>query len=346
MKKFYSVFAMALALVAVGCNKGADVQSPVAEQSEPIRIVVGVESGSATKATGVVSNSESTEAKVNSLQVLVFSGDYLDGYGRSSNSKLATVSCTAGRREIYAVVNAPDLSNISSKTAFLATVSNLESNISNFQMIGSKLEENLSDGGNVTIYVDRLAARVVLKAIKNQVDGVSNFRIVSVYLTNVVGDIDYGMSDSYTPAVWYNKRGYQSSNNLGEFTYDNVGAAIAYGDTNSSAHFFYSYPNRFGSAVGGPFTPRAARLVVKVNIDGTVYDYPILLPSLAANNSYEINLLTITRLGNPDDGVEPGDDRPNDRDEEDPIEGLEKNFEIVVNPWNVVLVNGDGNVTI
>lgn len=346
MKKIYSVFAMALALVAVGCNKGADIQSPEAAQSEPIRIVVGVESGSATKATGVVSNSESTEAKVNSLQVLVFSGDFLDGYGRSSNSKLATVSCTAGRREIYAVVNAPDLSNVSSKSAFLATVSTLENSLSNFQMMGYKLEENLSDGGNVTVYVDRLAARVVLKAIKNGMSGITNFRVLAVYLTNVVGRIDFGQSDSYTPDVWYNRRGYESANNLGEFTYDRVGAAIAEGDTNSSAHYFYSYPNRFGSAVGGPFTPRAARLVVKVEIDGTVYDYPILLPNLVSNNSYEINLLTITRTGNPDNGEEPRDDNPNDRDEEDPIEGMEKNFEIVVNPWNVVLVNGDGNVTI
>ncbi len=343
---FYFLSAFALLSVAASCNKTSDAEGPAVEASKPIRVVVGVESGSQTKATGITSNSESTEAKVNSLQVFIFHGEEKDGYAGPVAGKTLAVTCTAGMRDIYAVVNGPNLSNVTTKSAFLATVSNLANEITNFQMIGYK-SEDLQEGGSVTVNVDRFAARVVIKGIKNALTNSSqanNFRIVSVYLTNVAGDINFGRDANYAVSTWYNKRGYQAANNLGDFTYDVVNAGVSAGATNSAAHYFYAYPNANAEAVGGPWTPRASRLVVKCSINGVVYNYPILLPALESNKSYEIELLTITRTGNPDDGNEPNDD--NDIDEEEPIEGLEKNFEIVVNPWTTVLINGDGNVTI
>lgn len=342
MKRFFVFLVGALALM-VSCNKGTDVAEPVGE-SQKIRLVVGVESGTQTKATGITSNSDATEAKVNSLQVFVFHGDLRDGYAPPVAGKTTTLTCTAGQREIYAVVNGPNLSNVTSKAAFLATVSTLANSISNFEMLGYK-QTTLSEGANETIYVDRLAARVVIKGIKNGMD--APFRIVSVYLTNVAGDIDYGKSSGYTVSNWYNKRGYQASNNLGDFTYDQMGAGVGAGATNSTAHFFYAYPNANSALSGGAWSPRATCLVVKLEINNVVYDYPIVLPALESNKSYEINLLTITRTGNPDDGIEPDDNRPTDIDEEEPIEGLEKGFTIEVNPWTTVLLgDGQGNITI
>ena len=206
-------------------------------------------------------------------------------------------------------------------------------------MIGSK-SETLQKDGNVKIAVDRLAARVVLKGIKNALTNATqaaSFKVLSVYLTNVAGDVDFGHSSSYSVSKWYNRRGYQSANNLGNFTYDSVNKTIASGATNSDAHYFYSMPNGNAGAIGGPWTPRAARLVIKAEIAGVVYDYPILLPALESNKSYEISLVTITRLGNPDDGNEPNSD--DDIDEEKPIVGFDQGFEITVNPWTVVTVS-------
>ena len=322
---------------AISCSKTG---SPADIPAEKIRIVVDVEgSGNAeTRVTGVTSNSTSSEAKVNSLQIFVFNGEQLDGYGSSSGSLTATASCTAGTRDIWAVVNAPALTSVSSKSQLLATVSDLAAEISNFQMVGSK-SETLQKDGNVKITVDRLAARVVLKGIKNALTNAAqaaSFKVLSVYLTNVAGDVDFGHSSSYTVSKWYNRRGYQSANNLGSFTYDAVNKTIASGATDSEAHYFYSMPNANAAAVGGPWTPRAARLVIKAEIAGVVYDYPITLPALESNKSYEISLVTITRLGNPDDGNEPNSN--DDIDEEKPVVGFDQGFEITVNPWTVVTI--------
>ena len=67
-----------------------------------------------------------------------------------------------------------------------------------------------------------------------------------------------------------------------------------------------------------------------------MYDYPVLLPPLEANHSYEIELLTITRTGNQDNGREPVTD--DDTDEEDLITGKDVSFEITVKPWTTVTV--------
>ena len=342
MKKILLLAASALLL----CGLSACNQNPKGDQSEPIRIEVSVVAPQ-TRVTNVTSNDPSSEARVNSLQVFVFNGDALDGYG-SSSTRNATVSCTSGSREVYAVVNAPStLSSVTSKSALLASVSTLANEISNFQMIGSTTA-TLQASGNVPITVDRLAARVVIRAIKNSLENAAqaaDFRVQAVYLTNVAGDVNYGKSSGYTVSRWYNQRGYQASNNLGSFTYDAVNAAIAAGATNSTAHFFYTMPNGNEGKVGGVWSPRACRLVIRASIAGTVYDYPILLPALESNKSYEISLVDITRVGNADDGNEPDDQHPDDDDEEKPVVGFEQGFQITVNDWSVVLVDG-GNITI
>ena len=349
MKKI-SVMLAGLALIAASCNKNAS--SPSGE-SHPIRLVVRATGGGETRATGVTSNSEASEAKVNTLQVLVFNGNALDGYGSSTGSKTATVACTSGSRDIYALVNAPSMASVTSKGALLSSVANLSAEIDNFQMIGSTTETLQSDG-SVSIHVGRLAARVVLKAIRNAHANTalsSQLRIESVYLTNAVGDVDYGMSPGYIPSVWYNRRGFETSNNLGAFTYDSVNETIAPNGTSTTAHYFYTMPNGFPGAAGlaegeTAFTPRAARLVVRAVIAGKLYNYPILLPTLESNKSYEINLLSITKNGNPDDGSHDPDD-PDDTDEEDPVTGFEQGFQITVNDWTVVLVGDEsGNVII
>ena len=355
MKKIAFILAGVLALSAVSCNKTSGVDEPAAAK---VKLSVGITTP-ATRATGVTAqagrNDSSDEAKVNTLQVFVFNGDALDGYGSSTGSMEATVSCTAGSRDIYALVNAPSsLNSITSKAALLASVSTLVEDPDNFEMIGSKTE-TLQFDGKVTIPVDRLAARIVIRKITNGFDNdaqANDFKLESIYITNATGDVNYGLSSDYAPALWYNKRGYEASNNLGSFNYDAIPAAsqtIAKGASHETAHFFYSMPNGYEGKVGlaageTAFTPRAVRLLIRVRIAGTLYNYPILFPALQSNRSYEINELVITRVGNPDDDKHDPDD-PDDIDEEKPIVGFEQGFEITVNDWTVVLVDG-GNITI
>ena len=111
MKKSIFVFAAALAAL-VACNKNE--VTPVGPQNqeslEPCELTVGI-CGSMTRATAVTKDNE---AKVNDLQVFVFRGDELDAYASVDNAMQLTLSCTAGEREVYALVNAPEYSAVSS----------------------------------------------------------------------------------------------------------------------------------------------------------------------------------------------------------------------------------------
>ena len=345
-----------LALLAASCDKSQGPSTP--ETSAKVNLSVGI-TAPGTRVTGITAqtgrNDSSDEAKVNTLQVFVFNGDVLDGYGTSSGSMEATVSCTSGTRDIYAVANAPSTLNaITSKTALLSAVSTLKENTGHFEMIGNKTETLQADG-KVTIPVSRLAARLVIRKVTNGIGNdaqANDFKLESIYITNATGDVDYGKSSGYSPVTWYNRRGYESSHNLGTFTYDAIPSAqqkIAKGASHSTAHFFYSMPNGYPAKVGlaageTAFTPRAVRMVIRVRIAGTLYDYPILFPAIESNKSYEIDEVTITRAGNMDNGHHDPDD-PDDNDEEKPIVGFEQGFKITVDDWTVVPVEG-GHIVI
>jgi len=74
-------------------------------------------------------------------------------------------------------------------------------------------------------------------------------------------------------------------------------------------------------------------LVVKVKIDDKLYNYPIALPALESNKMYVIDKLSITRLGNPDDGKEGG------ADEENPITSTEATFAVSTLDWVIVPID-------
>ena len=407
MKKILLFAAVAASVLSLaGCKKdGKSVDTPVVE-SQAVRLTVGIQ-GSKTKVTGVTSNSTASEAKVNSIEVLIFkdNGATLDGYAKVSadaqtpNPNSVTVDCTAGEREIFAVVNAPvalHLELVSKKSDLLSKVAVLANEISNFQMIGSTTA-NLKQDTAINVDVYRHAARIVLKSIKNSLPNdtqAAAFTIKAVYLSNVAGTVDFGHSASFNIQTWYNKRGYQPSNNLGSFTRDEVAAAnghIAKGASYSEPHYLYAMPNdstdfmckdanyeayvnglsdeQLGLAAGAsaadraaaisallaaktdeaveasplPLTwsPRSTRLVILAEIDGVDYVYPIRLPVLQSNKSYEINVLELTRLGNKysDDGDGPTDGE--NTGEEDDVQSIQQAFQITVVDWDVVLLDND-----
>ena len=355
MKNTVTLILSALAVVGlVSCNKNVQEE---AAPAEAVRIEVHVDRGTrATDYTGQQGRNDSVdEAKVNTLQVLVFneSGVY-DGYG-SSTGTVAVATCTAGTRKVYAVVNAPDLSSVTSEAQLLGMTASLASVAQDgFTMIGSTTAA-VAQESNIGIAVDRMAARVVIREVVNNISNdavAATFKLNAIYLTNVAGDVDYGFTADYTAATWYNRRGYEADNNLGTYTYDAVGVAVAKGEENSykTPHYLYTMPNGKEGQVGLPagattFTPRAVRLLVRAEINGVLYNYPILIQNIAHNKSYEINKLVLTKLGNPDDGRHDPDD-PDDDDEEKPVTGLEQGFEITVNEWDVVLLGDNGNIEI
>ena len=341
MKKIALFAAVAATLCTVACNKeiagqaGNDVKANEAQQEQRYDLKVNVRSGDLvqTKSTTITA---ANEIAVNNLQVFVFRGDALDAYVSVNDDDELTVSCTGGERQVYALVNCPDLSAVSTKTALLATTSNLYDNSgTNFQMIGHQDEVDLPDDSPVTIDVHRIAARVVIKKISRAFTvsalASKSFRIDQIFLINVAGDINFGETEA--PTVWYNKWMYTSEQ--AAFTYDAPSASLANNASYSTVHSFYAYPNpTVGDSDSSTWSARHTRLVVKATLGSDVYYYPITLPVLESNKSYEIEELILTR---------PGSDHP-----DKPVTFEDCTFNINVVGWTTVDVadEGEDDITI
>ena len=313
MKKSIFAFAAALAaLVACNKNEATPMQPQNQESLVPCELTVDI-CGAMTRATAV---SADNEAKVNNLQIFVFRGDDLDAYASVDNAQELTLSCTAGDRVVYALVNAPDYSAVPGKAALLAKVSELSANsLSNFEMVGSK-SVTLPQSEKVSIDVNRIASRVVLKKITRSFTSEAlqalNFKVDAIYLINVAGNTSYDLSAA--PAKWYNVA--ENKNELASLLYDAPASLITNGQSYSTAHTFYAYPN--------DLAVNTTRLVIETTLGETKYYYPINLPEMAANKSYEIEEVKITR---------PGSDNP-----DEPVSFADATFSINVIDWTVVPV--------
>ena len=314
MKK--SIFAFAAAFVAlVACNKNE--ATPMQPQNqpetlEPCELTVGI-FGAMTKATAVTTENE---AKVNNLQIFVFRGDDLDAYASVDNAKELTLSCTAGEREVYALVNAPDYSAVPGKAALLAKVSELSANsLTNFEMVGSK-SVTLPQASTVSIDVNRIASRVVLKKITRNFTSEAlqalDFTVDAIYLINVAGNTSYDLTKA--PAAWYNVA--KNNNELASLLYDAPASAVPNGQSYTPVHTFYGYPN--------DLSVNTTRLVIEATLGTSKYYYPINLPAMESNKSYEIEEVTITRPGSDDPDV--------------PVSFADASFSINVIDWTVVPV--------
>lgn len=323
MKRFlYLAASVIVVLCAISCSKNQI--GPIDESGYNLKdktdLTVGI-SRSVTKSSTIT---DDDEVKVNTLQVFVFRGDALDAYASAENVSEVTLSCTNGERSVYALVNAPDMSHISSKTALLSTKSTLSDYPEyGFEMIGHK-DIILPQTSTVTIDVTRMVSRVILKQVTRNFTSSAladlEFKIDEVYLLNVAEDTNYGLTDA--PEHWINAGWYDGS--LPELTHDNTEADIINGDCWPMNCRYYAYPNDSEDSTEEDWSPRRTRLVLKTTLGGKVYYYPVTLPELEPNKSYEIENLTITR---------PGSDNP-----DKPVTFQEATFDINVLPWSVVPV--------
>lgn len=345
MKKFISFAAAAIALVA--CNKQADVTIVPAENPEYGQTAVLNVSIFGKGATKAEAQTEA-EAKVNSLQVFVFNEDQIDVYGSIANAKSITLNATTGDRTVWAVVNAPDLSAVKTMSELKASISQFTQNSSdNFVMVGHKAE-TLSAQSNVSINVDRIAARVVIKKITRKFNAAGlaalpaeKFEFIRAYMCDVVADQKYDLSktayDKWMSSSLADGK-IATANNL---LYDKLASAktLAQDASYDYNKSLYAYPN---GTTEDAAAARITRLILECRINDAFYTFPILLDMGVQNNkSYEIKELVLTRLGNPSNGDDNIDDGEND-----PIVSVSIPFGIEVNDWDVVLVGDEGIVTI
>lgn len=283
IKKMFCAAVAASALVS--CNeKNADIPH-VEEGAEIVTFSVSVP-GLETKSTG---ESAAAEKTVNSLQVFVFNqhGVY-ETYAAATKGEVS-ITCTAGKKRMVALVNAEEETGVPNYAALADRSVYLEdSGVNNLVMLGDTTV-SVAAGKSIDVKVSYLSSKVVLESVKlelaNPEHEALDFKVTSVFLTNVVGDRKY--INASAPSVWFHEDA-DFSKTL-PFLYDSVsgGTLKPVGTGYDTDHFFYCYPNT---------TSTKTRLVIETAIGNKLYYYPIDLEELLPNNQYSYNVV-LTRLG-------------------------------------------------
>ena len=320
MKKGIFIMA-AIAAIACSCEPEKDCLPCQEEKTATLNVSLDFEDDNHTKATSYVT-SQTYETTVNNVQVLVFdSTGALNAYVDADKSVTGiTINTTAGSKTVWAVVNGPDLSSVTTAAALSSKAIDLGDNSTTasagFVMAGSTTC-TVSSTTTASISVRRLVARVALQKVNNSLpSSYGAITINNVTLINVVGN--QNLNGSASISTWYNKMGRKDgatassqiidgSTNAAScptLTFKSVGSSVTNGGslTPSTPYLFYTYPNSTTTDATGwteSFTARKTRLVVTATISGTKYYYPIVIDAPARNTAYTVEL-TITGLGSTD----------------------------------------------
>ena len=315
MKKTFLIMA-AVASMVCSCDKDGDCvpcQKEEEQQTAALRVSLNLEGDPQTRATNYVT-AQPYETAVNDVQILVFDSKgalatYLDADTRTSG---ITINTIYGEKTVYAVVNGPDLSGVTTQEALEHTAVDLGVGATTCSVSGAT--------ATVSIAVKRLVARVALQKITNALpDSYGSLTVNSVMLINVAGNQNLECTAAITE--WYNRMGRRddatSSSQIIDgaanaashptLTFRKVDATVANGAEHKPAtpYLFYTYPNSSGYEGEGwtdSFSARKTRLVVTATIGGTRYYYPVSINMPQRNTAHTVEL-TITGLGSSDPDI-------------------------------------------
>ena len=316
MKKNLLFIAASAALALVSCQRET---SPAA--GKPVEVNVIIQGSAPTRATDVTYASES---RVENLQVYVFHEGKLEDYRNAGEAMLAQLTATSGIRTVWALVNAPVISDILTEEELRSRVSRLSENRTDaFVMTGSTTQE-LTDGGTVPVTVKRIVSRVSIGKITTAYQyalASESLTIDGIYLINVAADNNYAVNG--TPSAWVNQLRHKD-NAYDALLYDAVNQRLGNGESHTKEHVFYPYPNPTEAAsYADNWTPRHTMLVVEVTFQGKKGYYPIELPVLERNKTYVIDELVVKH-------------RPGEEPYK-PLETGDATVQITVNDWETGL---------
>jgi len=282
---------------------------------------------SLTRAATAYTTAQPYETRVNKVQVFVFNADgRLAAYKDNGTSLTGTVATTAGEKTVWAVVNGPDLSSVTTLQGLRESAVDLSANLTDpaagFVMSGSGTCTVTGTGeSGCDFHVSRLAARVALVGVENRLPAsYGSLRVERVFLCNVVGN--QNVAGDAAPATWYNQDGRKDESprsashiidgstyraSCESLTYRSVGESVANGGSHapSTPYLFYAYPNDSAVTPDGfsnPFSPKRTLLTVAATVGGVLQYYPVVLSSgLERNCTYSV-ALTITGPGSDDPG--------------------------------------------
>lgn len=309
-KLYFAAFA---AVALASCNETLPINPGLDDGKVELEVNLPV---ALTRVPG-----ESDDDDVNTLQVFVFDpSGKLEAY-EYDYADAVSLKCLPGTKTVAALVNAPLIPEISSYSQLTSTVSRLSNNVLKGLVMEGKMEVDLSTSQKVVVPVSRLVAKITLSKIENAMDldyhRKMEFILNSVYLVNVAGDKKYLVND---PAeTWINK-GVNEKGSL-VYVYDTLNdTKLSYLSSYTDKHYFYCYPNHTeqdGSDTG-EWSPRYTRLVVEATLGGEKCYYPVSLPKVEQNTTYDISI-KVTR---------PGSDSP-----DKPVSTYAAEFTVEVNEW-------------
>jgi hypothetical protein len=313
------IVTAALAALALGACQRADIDG------KPVEVNVTILGTAPSRATSVTYDDES---KVENLQVYVFNDGKLEDYRDAGAAMTAQLTATSGQRTVWALVNAPAITDVTTETELKAKVSQLDDNDTDaFVMSGSTTQE-LRDGGTVPVTVKRIVSRVSIKKISTDFQYLlaqETMTLDGIYLINVAADNTY-VADG-TPTQWVNQLEHKD-NAYDKFLYDKLTSiTVTNQDPYEQEHVFYPYPNPTkDDTYDAKWEPRHTMLVVEVTFEGQKGYYPVVLPVLERNKTYIIDEMVLRH-------------RPGDVPYK-PLETGDVTVQITVNDWELGLNMG------
>lgn len=239
-----------------------------------------------------------------------------------TESESVVLTCKTGPKKVVSLVNAPEITDVTTYSALCSASSFLDDNTIDSMVMSGETEVNLTATSSVTIPVSRLAAKVVLRQVMNNFkfksDQDAEFLVTHVYLLNV--GAERGYLSAATPKQWYNMMELDTFDSPA-FTYEQLSSPVKlpYSSTWTADKYFYCYPNPTETdSSDETWSARRTRLVLEATLDGEVMYYPVTLPVIEPNSSYEVTV-RITRRGSPSPDI--------------PVTGIAAEFSVDVQSW-------------
>ena len=330
MRKFALFAALAATLCTVACNKEIADQKGndflPSEQVETAELKLAIV-GNGSPATKTASTSyDSDHAAVANIQFFVFDGEVLDAYKKITSGSSTSITVKTGDKTVWAVVNGPDISNVTTLTQLKAVSTTLSHNATNFIMVGSA-PATVPSEDPIEIEVKRIVSRVLVKkvtaAFTNPAYSAMTCKLVKMFLINAPANTNLGLTDA--PSSWYNRGDYEYVGAVNDFLCTSGGDYNLNLSPYTTVGYHYCYPNpTVADTQSATWSARHSRMVSEVELGGETFYYPVTLPILEPGKSYEIENLTITRKG---------------ADTPDSVISLaDATFEISIKEWTVVPV--------
>lgn len=267
--------------------------------------------------TKVSSPSAGDEQRVNRWALYVYdsSGGQV-ARGWTSSSGGMDVFLNQGTYRVVALVNYPDSGASAfnpdgdySRTDLLGRAASLGQNAVSSLMMVADQEVTVSSSGTKQVAVSRHVARVGVVGITRQ-NGSNNafnsasFTVTGIFVDNVLVSSRYdGVPTSAQTASgdsWYRKMGADGTDTaLNALLVENgLSIGLSAGQTHSVSHYFYVYPNpvEADSRSVSAWSPRRTRLVIRADVGGLTCYYPVTMPVMAANASYNVSV-TVSDYG-------------------------------------------------